>query len=135
MSDFFPTRVAPHRVRIEIPGSLNLESAYGFYLTNEAQEDKIVRVVVVDDVVVFKIHPDGTLDGNTKGWAVDLYEDPADQGMLYIWLCPLCGQPLPEGQRCNSGAHQGPADAEGSGPLAVRSIDLAQSIYQKGNKE
>lgn len=54
------------------------------------------------------------------------------QGMLYIWMCPKCGQPLPEGARCNSGVHQGPDTIGTEGtendtrPHAVRSIDLVR---------
>lgn len=56
---------------------------------------------------------------------VELHDD-GPQGMIYIWMCPKCGQPLREGGRCNSGVHEGPNAVYEDRPTAVRSIDLVE---------
>lgn len=136
-SGFHDRNFNTKKVRIELPITLPPGCQYGVFVTSRSQEDGITRLVVANpdgedrDDVALEIHPDGSLHGNTKGWAVDLHEADDAQGMLYIWMCPLCGQPMKEGDRCNSGVHQGPdtvgtEDTENdTRPFAVRSIDLA----------
>ena len=52
---------------------------------------------------------------------VPMYEDEPTLG-LYVYICNLCGQPLPPESECNSGLHVGP-DGKNQGQ-SVRSTDL-----------
>lgn len=124
-----PNLSADKKVRIELPIVLPSTCEYGVFVTSRSQQDGITRIVVANpdgedrDDVALEIRPDGSLYGNTKGWAVEMHDD-GPQGMLYIWMCPLCGQPMKRGDRCNSGVHKSPDDGNDSGPLAARSIDV-----------
>jgi hypothetical protein len=59
-------------------------------------------------------------DSKDVGAAVPVYQD-GPCGPVFVWLCPLCGQPGGEGDRCNSGIHQGPDDGN-EGVAMVRSL-------------
>lgn len=54
-----------------------------------------------------------------------VYLDEESQ-MIFVMVCPACGQAVSDGSRCNSGAHQGLGDGN-AGIEPVRSIDLVRT--------
>ena len=46
-------------------------------------------------------------------------------GVVGVYVCDLCGQPLAPGDECNSGLHVGPAGRRGKKGQAVLTTDLA----------
>ena len=60
--------------------------------------------------------------------AIPAFEDNPTEG-IYIYLCDLCGQPLPPQKECNSGLHIGPLG--GTRGKAIKSTELARNNNRK----
>lgn len=54
-----------------------------------------------------------------------------ENGRLYVYLCPLCLQPLAEGQKCNSATHQAPEDENADAIAGMRSTELSDGLYKR----
>lgn len=69
-----------------------------------------------------------SLDDGKPVQKIDMVEDgPA--GPMFVWLCDLCGQPLNQWEKCNSGIHVGPKGT-GSTGTPVKSTILAALLRQ-----
>lgn len=56
--------------------------------------------------------------------SVPLHYESGVPPRLFVWLCPACGEPLAEGERCEC------CSRPEAGPLAVKSTDLARALSQ-----
>lgn len=74
-----------------------------------------------------------SLDDGKPVQKIDMVEDgPA--GPMFVWLCGLCGQPLNQWEKCNSGIHVGPNET-GSQGTPVKSTILAALLRQSKFRE